>query len=234
MLVKDWMSSPVITIEENENILQAVHLMKKHKIRHLPVVKNGKLTGIITKTDINKVFPSKVTPLDIHELYSFLADIKIKEIMSKNPITIKPENSIEYAAVIMLENKISVLPVTENEYVVGIITDTDIFKFLVEMSGCYKNPYIICVKLEKSDDIFYFLELLKTFKIIFNKIVLLEDFFEKNVSIISLKHYTKNEKQIELFLKEIKNKFEILYILKEDFSKIPHKEEEHEDDLMLF
>ena len=233
MLVKDWMSSPVITIEENENILQALHLMKKYKIRHLPVVKNGKLVGIITKTDINKGSPSKVTPLDIHELYSFLADIKVKEIMSKNPITIKPENSIEYAAVIMLENKISVLPVTENEYVVGIITDTDIFKFLVEISGCYKNPYILCIKLEKKEDIFQFLELLKTFKIIFNKIVFLEDFFEKNISVISLKPYTKDEKQLDAFLKEIKGKFEVLYLLKEDFSKIPHKEEE-EEDLILF
>ena len=233
MLVKDWMSSPVITIEENENILQAIHLMKKHKIRHLPVVKNGKLTGIITKTDINKVFPSKVTPLDIHELYSFLADVKIKEIMSKNPITIKPENSIEYATVIMLENKISVLPVTENEYVVGIITNTDIFKFLVEISGCYKNPYTICIKLKKREDIFHFLDHLKTFKVSFNKIIFLEEFSKENVTIISLKPYAKDEKQLDAFLKEIKDNFEVLYLLKEDFGKIPHKEEK-EDDLMVF
>ncbi|MFN4131525.1 MAG: CBS domain-containing protein, partial [Caldimicrobium sp.] len=123
MLVKDWMSEHVITLDENTSILKAIQLLKEHKIRRIPVTRDNKLVGIITDRDIKEVAPSKTTTFEVHELYYILSELKLKDIMTKDPITVHPDDTVEYAAVLMLENKISGLPVVDKEgHVVGIIT----------------------------------------------------------------------------------------------------------------
>ncbi len=226
MLVKDWMTTEVITIDENESILKAAQLLKKYKIRRLPITKNGKLIGIITSSDINSVAPSKVTPLDVHELYSFFAEIKVKEVMTKDPLTVKPDNTVEYAAILMLENKISGLPVVnENNYVVGIITQTDIFKLLVEISGAYKNPYHLCICVENTEDISKIFEIFNSFKVTVHSMFIWEDPKEKTNKIFV---FMRIEDHQEL-IKALKTEFKILYSLKENINEIPHKKEDKED-----
>ncbi len=147
MLVKEWMSKEPITINENTSIMRAIRIIKDHKIRRLPVVNNGNLVGIITDRDLKEASPSKATTLDVHEIYYLLSEIRVKDIMSKNPITIGPDESVEKAAAIMLENRISGLPVVENENLVGIITETDIFKVLTSLTGIYRGGIKIALDL---------------------------------------------------------------------------------------
>jgi len=149
MLIKEWMTSEVIIIEEDTSMMKAFQIMKENNIRRLPVMRQGKLVGIVTDRDIKDASPSKATTLDIHELYYLLSELKVKDIIKKNIITISPEDSVEKATVKMLENRISGLPVVDDSgKVVGIITQRDISKVLVSLSGIYRGEIQLAFNLE--------------------------------------------------------------------------------------
>jgi acetoin utilization protein AcuB len=140
MLVREWMASDVLTVDENTSMMKALHLMKESNIRRLPVTARGSLVGIISDRDLKEASPSKATTLDVHELYYLLAEIKVKEIMTKNPFTIRSDETVERAAVLMLEHKVSGLPVVNNNSeLVGIITQSDVFRAFVNITGIYKG-----------------------------------------------------------------------------------------------
>lgn len=149
MLVKGWMTSDVMTIDEDTSMMKASQIMKENNVRRLPVMHKGKLVGMVTDRDIKEASPSKATTLDVHELYYLLSELKVKDIMSKNIITIGPEDTVEKAAVIMLEHRISGLPVVnEKGKLVGIITQGDIFKVLVSLTGVYRGGIQFAFNLE--------------------------------------------------------------------------------------
>ncbi|MCI0393747.1 MAG: CBS domain-containing protein [Chloroflexi bacterium] len=131
-LVKEWMTKDVVTIEPGTTLPEAHRLMRERRIRRLPVVKNGRLVGIVTRGDIRGAEASDATSLSIWELNYLLARLKIDEIMTRNPVTVSPETTIGAAAQVMLDNKISGLPVVEDGRVVGIITESDIFRLIVD------------------------------------------------------------------------------------------------------
>jgi acetoin utilization protein AcuB len=139
MLLKNWMTREVITVTPETSMMKASKILKDHDIHRLPVVEeSGKLVGIVSDRDIKDASPSKATTLDVHELYYLLSEIKIKDIMTRNPHTINEEATVEKAAVEMMERKIEGMPVVDGEQkVVGIITDTDIFKVLIQITGVY-------------------------------------------------------------------------------------------------
>ncbi len=149
MLIKDWMSRDVITVNKDTSMLKASKIFKDNNFRRLPVVdENGKLSGIVTDRDIKDASPSKATTLDVHELYYLLSEIKIKDIMTPRPFTIKVDDSLEKAAIKMLEKKVEGLPVVnEINEVVGIITETDIFKALINITGAYQGGIKIGLKI---------------------------------------------------------------------------------------
>jgi acetoin utilization protein AcuB len=149
MLVKEWMTSDVMTIEEDTSMMKAFQIMKENSIRRLPVMRQGKLIGIVTDRDIKDASPSKATTLDIHELYYLLSELKIKDIIKKEIITIGPEETVEKATVKMLKYRISGLPVVDDSgSVVGIITQRDISKVLVSLSGIYRGGIQLAFNLE--------------------------------------------------------------------------------------
>jgi acetoin utilization protein AcuB len=149
MLVKGWMTSDVMTIDEDTSMMKASQIMKENNVRRLPVMHKGKLVGMVTDRDIKEASPSKATTLDVHELYYLLSELKVKDIMSKNIITIGPEDTVEKAAVIMLEHRISGLPVmNEKGKLVGVITQGDIFKVLVSLTGIYRGGIQFAFNLE--------------------------------------------------------------------------------------
>jgi acetoin utilization protein AcuB len=149
MLVKNWMSVNVITVDENEPMSEATRLMKENDIRMLPVLKKDKLTGIITDRDLKRASASDATSLEIHELLYLLINIKIKSIMTKNPITVLPDLTVEETAEILLENKISGAPVVDDKgKVVGVITQTDIFKILISLTGVGKRGIQFAFQVE--------------------------------------------------------------------------------------
>jgi len=141
MKVRDRMSENVRTVGMDTNINEAFSVMKEKNIRRLPVVEKGKLMGIITLSDLNQAAPSSATTLSIHELNYLLAKTTIKDVLPKKQqvITIGPENYIETAAKVMRKNRISGLPVIENNQLVGIVTETDIFDAFIDILGVKKT-----------------------------------------------------------------------------------------------
>lgn len=150
MLVKGWMTSDVITVTEDTAMMKASIIMKDNSIRSLPVVdKNGKLVGIVTDRDLRDASPSKATSLDIYELNYLISTIKIKDIMTGNLVFARPDETVEFAAILMLENKISSLPViNDKNSLIGIITQTDIFKVLINITGVYTGGVQFAFSLE--------------------------------------------------------------------------------------
>lgn len=131
-LVKDWMTRDVITISPGTTLPEAHRIMTEHQIRRLPVVeKKGHLVGIVTQGDVRGAQPSEATSLSIWELNYLLATLKVKEIMTPNPVTVAQTATIAETAEMMLENRISGLPVVdERGALVGIITESDIFRMV--------------------------------------------------------------------------------------------------------
>lgn len=132
ILVKDWMVAPVITVEASSPISAAHHLMKNNGIRRLPVVNNNKLVGIITIGDVREASPSDATTLSIWELNYLWAQLTNEKIMTRNILTVTPETPILDAAEVMLEQKVSGLPVMDDDRLVGILTESDIFRMLIK------------------------------------------------------------------------------------------------------
>lgn len=130
--VRDWMTGSPITIEPMTPISMAHQIMKKNSIRRLPVVKDGRLAGIVTIGDIREASPSDATTLSIWELNYLWAQLTVEKVMSRSVVSTTPDTPILDAAEQMLDHKISGLPVVEDGAVVGIITETDIFRMLIK------------------------------------------------------------------------------------------------------
>ena len=136
MFVANRMTKNPITVTPSTKVDEAESLMKKYKFRRLPVVENGKLVGFLSDKDLLQVMPSAATTLAKYEITSLLSKIEVKEIMTKDVITVDEDATIEEAALIMCNKKISGLPVISSVgAVVGVITETDIFKALVDVMG---------------------------------------------------------------------------------------------------
>jgi len=129
--VRDWMTPDPVTIDPHTTLPEAHRLMKECGVRRLPVVAEGLLVGIVTLGDVRDAAPTSACALSIYDLTYVLARLTVAHIMTRDPITIAPDFSVEAAARLMLEHKISGLPVVDNDRVVGIITESDIFRLLV-------------------------------------------------------------------------------------------------------
>ena len=135
MIVKSYMTANPITVDEGTSINEALFLMKKKRIRSLPVMKHEKLVGIVTDRDLQKVTPSTATTLDIWELNYLLAKLTVRDAMTPNPVTISPNESIAKAALLMHERTFESLPVMDEGKLIGIITESDVFAALVTLTG---------------------------------------------------------------------------------------------------
>lgn len=136
MLVKDRMTTnPITTLPETTH-KQAVELMREHRIHHLPVVdRQGKLVGLVVEEDLLLAQPSPATTLSIYEIHSLLSKLQVKQIMSHPVYTVDANFPIEEAARLMYSQDIGCLPVMEDDKIIGIITDTDVFKAFVDLYG---------------------------------------------------------------------------------------------------
>ena len=137
MPVKNWMTTDVVSVGPDTSLLKVGKLMKDHHIRRIPVVdEQGQVIGIISDRDVRDASPSKATTLDMYEMHYLLAELKAKNIMTAKPITVKPTDTVEQAALVMLDNKVGGLPVVDAAgKLVGIISDHDVFKALVDITG---------------------------------------------------------------------------------------------------
>ena len=130
--VKDLMTKEVITTRRNTSISHAHQIMRENGIRRLPVVDENKLVGLVTIGDVREASPSDATTLSIWELNYLWAQLVVEKIMTRDVLTVTPDTPILDAAELMLEHKISGLPVVDAENsVVGVLTESDIFRLLV-------------------------------------------------------------------------------------------------------
>ena len=130
--VKDWMTTEVVSVAPDTPIAAAHQIMKNNGIRRLPVSEDGKLVGIITIGDVREASPSDATTLSIWELNYLWAQLTVERVMTTNLLTVTPSTPVLDAAELMLEQKVSGLPVVESDgTLVGILTESDIFRMLV-------------------------------------------------------------------------------------------------------
>ena len=128
MLVRDIMTTNVVTIPSNTVVPEAVNIVRAHRIERLPVVDKGKLIGIVTKDTLLRAMPSQATSLSVHEMSYLLSKLQVKEIMKREVITTGPDETVEAAVSLAQSNKVGGTVVVEDGKVVGIITSDDLIK----------------------------------------------------------------------------------------------------------
>jgi acetoin utilization protein AcuB len=135
MFVGERMSRPVITVSPEMPINDVMALFRKEYIRRAPVMKDGRMIGIVSEHDLLNASPSSATTLSVWEMHYLISKVKVKNVMSKKVITVSRNTPIEEAARIMADKKIGGMPVVDGDRVVGIITETDLFKIFLELMG---------------------------------------------------------------------------------------------------
>jgi len=136
MLVRERMSKEPVTITADVSVTEALRLMREKKVRRLPVLdSHGKLVGIVSDKDLLFASPSPVSSLSVWEMNYLLAKLTVEAVMTRQVITVSEETPLEEAARIMADNKIGGLPVMRDGKLVGIVTETDLFKIFLELLG---------------------------------------------------------------------------------------------------
>ncbi|MEE4193781.1 MAG: CBS domain-containing protein [Anaerolineae bacterium] len=159
MIVKERMSHPVKTVFPETSVVEALKRMEKEHINLFPVIDehHGKMIGIVSKNDLLKASPSAATTLSQWEITSLVEKIHVKDVMTKNPITVTEDTVVEEAARIMVDDDVNGLPVMRNKELVGIITDGDIFEMLMEMLGARNKGMRVCVLTEEKEGVLFHL-----------------------------------------------------------------------------
>ena len=145
MFVGERMSRPVISVSPDAPINDVLALFRKEHIRRAPVVKNGKLIGIVSERDLLNASPSPVTTLSVWELNYLISKVTVKQVMTKKVTTVDKDTPIEEAARIMADQKIGGIPVLSSGKLVGIITETDLFKAFLELMGARQKAIRVTV-----------------------------------------------------------------------------------------
>jgi acetoin utilization protein AcuB len=136
MIINRVMTKNPVFIHPDMSVTEAHHFMDKHEIHHLPVLdKSNTLVGVVTKKDLIKAGPSPATSLDMYEISYLLTKLKVNSVMSRDVITVDENEVVEEAARIMADKAIGCLPVMRGSLLVGIITDTDLFRVFVNVFG---------------------------------------------------------------------------------------------------
>ena len=135
MRVRDFMKANVITVDIKTPVMESMEIMKTNNIKRLPVMKKGKLVGLITRAMLRDASPSKATTLSVYELNYLISKLTVGDIMVKDPITISPDLPVEEAIWLGTERRVGAFPVVENGELKGIITESDISGIVVKALG---------------------------------------------------------------------------------------------------
>ena len=150
MFVRNSMSTKIVAIEPDRSVPDAQGLLTLHSIKHLPVVEKGKLVGVLSRVDVAKASPSTASTFDVGELNYLLNKIKVRDIMTKKPVTATPHMLLEEAATLMRARHVSFLPVVEGDRLVGVITESNIFDAFIEILGFTDKGTRLTVEVEDS------------------------------------------------------------------------------------
>jgi acetoin utilization protein AcuB len=148
MFVGERMSRPVISVSPDAPINEVLAMFKKEHIRRAPVMNKGKLVGIVSERDLLNASPSSATTLSVWELNYLISKVKVRNVMSRKIITVTRDTPIEEAARIMADKKIGGMPVVDGDRVVGMITETDLFKIFLELMGARDKAVRVTATIE--------------------------------------------------------------------------------------
>ncbi len=210
MEVKNRMTPNPITAAPTTTHREAVQLMRDHQISRLPILdKSGKLVGIVTGEDLHNAEPSKATTLNIYEIRTLLDKMQLKEIMSSPVLAVKEDCSLTRAAQFMIENRVSALAVMRGDRLIGIITEADIFKTVVEVMGGGEPGFR--VEIEVKNEIGALAKVCQAFVDVNSGIIALTTFrgLDPSTGVISVKERGADEAQ----LREVLGKLEDAKIL---------------------
>jgi len=215
MLVKNWMSKKVVTIDVDDSMSRAISLLKEHKVRMLPVMKKGKLVGVVSDTDIKRSSASDATTLDVHELLYLISKVKIKDIMSQDPVTVPPDYTVEETAELLMKNKISGVPVVgKGGEIVGIITRDDLFNVLIALSGLGKKGIQFAFKLEdKPGSIKELTDIIRNHGGRIASILGSYDRVPAGFRVVYIRAYDLKREELQAILEELSGKALILYMV---------------------
>jgi len=149
MLVRNWMNPTILSIDAKTSMAEAINLMKENKIKTLPVFDREALVGVLTDRDLKRASASDATLLEIHELLHLLTRVKVRDIMSRNPITIPENYTVEEAAEILRDHHISGAPVMDAQgRMVGMISQNDLFNALMSLTGIKRRGIHLAFEVE--------------------------------------------------------------------------------------
>jgi len=142
MLIKEWMATSVLTVDANTSVMRATRTMKENNIRRLPVMSHGKLIGVVTDRDLKEASPSSTSDMDIHEMYYLLSEMKVKDVMTDKCISLKQNDTLEKAALVMLKERISgIMILDDDDNLVGLLSETDILRGFIQATGIQDGAY---------------------------------------------------------------------------------------------
>lgn len=226
MLIRDWMAKDVLTVDENTSLMRATRIMKENGIRRLPVVSHGKLIGIITDRDVKDASPSKTTSLDIHELYYLLSEMKVKDVMTPNPLTLLGDDSLEKAAMIMLDSKISGMPVVDTAgHLTGLLSETDILRGFIHSTGVTDGAIQYVFDLpDRPGSVTEVIHILREHNTrIISVLTSFEDAGEENEKRVSIRVTPLEEEKIAILTKVLQEKFKVVHTAKDELKDLPKR-----------
>jgi acetoin utilization protein AcuB len=133
MLVRDYMTTELVTVQETDTLLDATMFFVRSTFRHLPVVRGRQLVGVITERDVKQYAPSVLSGISAEDYNSIMETTPISRVMARSPITVRPEQSVLEAAKLLYAKRLGCLPVIQDNELVGIITTTDMLKVLAQI-----------------------------------------------------------------------------------------------------
>ncbi|MBU4186330.1 MAG: CBS and ACT domain-containing protein [Proteobacteria bacterium] len=219
MLVKNWMSKPVITVGENYSMQDAINLLKQHNIRMLPVMGKGRVVGIISDRDLKKASASDVNISENHEL--IYSKIKIKDIMTENPISVPDDYTVEETAEVLLINKISGVPViNEQEKLVGIITQTDLFRVIFSLTGIGKKGIQFALKVfDRLRSIQQITDIIRSYGSRVSSILTSYERVPPGYRMVYIRIFNIDYPSLQSLIEEIRGQAELLYMIDHDKRK---------------
>jgi acetoin utilization protein AcuB len=138
MRVEEWMNRDVVTVRPDDSFRTAMHLIRQKEIRHLLVVEGKRLVGIVTDRNLRQSSPSGVGSLCIHGLHHIPEKLTVRQIMTTRVVSIRPDQTVEDAALLLLAHRIGGLPVVQDGELAGLITESDILQAFLQLRG--KGP----------------------------------------------------------------------------------------------
>lgn len=226
MLIKDWMATTILTVDANTSVMRATRIMKENNIRRLPVLSHGKLVGVITDRDLKEASPSRTSEVDLHEMYYLLSEMRITDVMTRNPVCMKEDDTLEKAALVMLKEKISGIMVLGAEgNLVGLLSETDILHAFLHATGIRDGAHQYVIDMtDEPGAVTRVIDILKTMDARVLSILTSFDDAPHGKKRVTIR-ISMNDEQVDHFTKEITglDAYNIVYYGKDDLGDLPRK-----------